>query len=88
MHSTHESFNNKHPPELLVKNFRRVYTSLWRTRMLRSEFEGFFFIKTLLDAFLLYMMEMLPVKTQEIGLMKATGIGKGAVEGVYSSRIE
>ena len=41
-----------------------------------------------MDAFLLYIMEMLPVKTHEFGLIKATGLGKGAVEGVYSSRIE
>ena len=27
-HSTHVSFDNKHPPEFLVKNVRRVYTTL------------------------------------------------------------
>ena len=37
--------------------------------------------KTGLESFVLYTMEMLPMKTQEFGLMKATGLGKGAVEG-------
>ena len=44
--------------------------------------------KTWLESFVLYTIEMLPMKTQEFGLMKATGLGKGAVEGAYSSRLE
>ena len=103
MKSTHTSFENKHPPGILelfikfhgtieysdvAKRFRRVYATLVGPECFVRKF---FFLLVALQTFagcLSTKMETQPVKTQELGLMKATGLGNGGVEGVYISRIE
>ena len=59
--------------------FRRIYTTLVADQ---NASLGSFSFRPCASNFFPTTMATLPVKTQEFGLKKATGLRKGAVEGV------
>ena len=62
-----------------MKTFRRVYTTLVADQ--KASLRSFSF-RPCASNFFPTIMATLPVKTQEFGLKKASGLRKGAVEGV------